>query len=273
MPLYPITLAGTSLRSADTSDPWWGVTNIAGWGGTATRVTSTERLTRPGATIYGSGLNSQGVTLDGFVRSASLASLEAARDLLLALCPLIPVPLVVANATGARMRTVVSVGAATWEIKQSLLTYSMDLLSPDPRLYSTTAKTATSTGSDADTGIVLGSTLPFTFADTDPGVTSAVNVGTFPAPLKVTITGPATNPRVTVGQHRLSWGLTLPAGKTLVADCDARRSTYGTGGMTDALLIDRDWPAIDPGTSQVSFHAEGLKPGSRALFTWRDTWR
>lgn len=169
------------------------------------------------------------------------------------------------------------------------VTFTIPLVAPDMRKYSTAQKSVTVTPvpSGAGGGLVVPFTIPFTLdSAAPPALASCVNNGNFGCPPVVVISGPASAPRLanlTTGQT-VSWpGVTLTAADTLTVDFLNRQAWIdaptvpqlpgqSTGGGDYAPAdISSAWWTLGPGTSLVQFGGD-TSSGASAVIYHRDCW-
>lgn len=169
------------------------------------------------------------------------------------------------------------------------VTFTIGLVAPDPRKYST-AQRSLSIGlipAGLGGGMVEPFTIPFTLAAAPPPSTAiATNAGNFESPPIVVITGPVAGPSITnltTGQT-IAWPtLTLGTADVLVVDCLNRQGIVNpttvstspgvpsTGGTYWPAAVSSAWWQIAPGDNQIQYGGSAGS-GSTALFYWADTW-
>lgn len=169
------------------------------------------------------------------------------------------------------------------------VTFTVGLVAPDPRKYSTVQRSQTIglTPTGTGGGMVEPFTVPFTLqAASAPGSATAVNGGNFEAPAVVVISGPVSGPTLSnssTGQT-VSWStLTLNSGDVLAVDMLSRQayvnpsmaskdpgvpSSGGTYWPADATSA---WWQLQPGSNQIGFGG-AAQSGASAVFYWRDCW-
>lgn len=156
--------------------------------------------------------------------------------------------------------------------------FSIPLVAPDPRKYSTQLQTASVVlPVPIINPLVLpfASGLPVSFPGGIPpeSVTiSALNSGTFETRPQLTLTGPVTGPAIvnaTAGQQISFSSLTLAATDILTIDLDNRQA-FLNGQFTAADPFS-SWWVLQPGTSSI--YVSGASPGGATLtMTWRSAW-
>jgi predicted phage tail component-like protein len=104
-----------------------------------------------------------------------------------------------------------------------------------------------------------------TFEKRHTGSGVLTNEGTMEAPLVIEITGPVTNPSVTVGSDTLTWTGTVGAGDTLVIDTEYM--TVKFNGSNAIANYSGGFPKLQPGDTTVTAAAAGT-----TTWKWRDRW-
>lgn len=107
----------------------------------------------------------------------------------------------------------------------------------------------------------LGSTLHM---QTGSG-TVVVSEGNVDSPATVTITGPVTNPSVTVGASSFTWTGSLGGLDTLVVD--GERMTVAKNGVNALGGFSGTFPSVQPGANTITAAAAGT-----TKVAWRDHW-
>ncbi|WP_024834145.1 distal tail protein Dit [Ruminiclostridium josui] len=97
------------------------------------------------------------------------------------------------------------------------------------------------------------------------GSGTLVNNGTFETSLTIEITGPITNPSLTVGGYLLSYTGTIPSGQTLVINSNGGTGTVKLGGVNAMSGYNGIFPSLQPGNTNVT-------AGSNVTIRWKDKW-
>jgi hypothetical protein len=145
----------------------------------------------------------------------------------------------------------------------------------DPRRYSATEQTATTTLPTAVGGLDFAASAPFVFGSGGSGGSmSCPNDGTAATPWVATFSGPLVAPTLrleSTGDEIAFPGTTLASGETLVVDSDARTVLLdGTTSRYAWLRQPAGWFDLAAGANTVELlGASGA--GSVAL-TWRSAW-
>ena len=152
-------------------------------------------------------------------------------------------------------------------------TVGVQWVATDPRIYSTTLQSASTTPGSSIGGLSFPHGFPHGFGTATSGTLEVTNDGNAGAPWTATLTGPLSSPRIRLlgldGELAFS-GFDLAAGQTLTLD-SLNRSVLleGTASRYGSLSV-RDWFEFPPGGATVGFSASS-GAGSLSM-TWRDTW-
>lgn len=151
--------------------------------------------------------------------------------------------------------------------------FSIPLVAPDPRKYSTTLHTATANQAAAAAGLAPPLTPPFTLpAGAPPMAVSCTNNGSFETRPLVTITGPITAPAVvnqTTGATVSFSGLTLTATDVLAVDFNGPQALLN--GVSRNADVSSSWWVMPPGTTGIAVTGTTAL-GSTVTVAWRDAW-
>jgi hypothetical protein len=134
----------------------------------------------------------------------------------------------------------------------------------DPRLYSTPTLTSSVSPPGTSSGFAFPLAFPVSFGGGSvAGSLSVSNVGDIELRPTLTVTGPCTNPSITlasaVSSPNLTFNLTMNSGDQLVVDTDMHTATFFTSGSSIgstrlyALAQGSTWWTLPPGTSTVQF--------------------
>ncbi len=122
---------------------------------------------------------------------------------------------------------------------------------PDPLIYESVAKSASSGLPAPTAGLSFPATPPFMFGQSVGGNVFVEN-GNVPAPFLMTITGPCTNPLMRLGSQYLGFEVTLAATDYLVIDTKKKTAMLnGTGNRTNTILTGSTWLRIPKGSSNI----------------------
>jgi hypothetical protein len=152
----------------------------------------------------------------------------------------------------------------------------VEFTAPDPLIYSSTLHTQ-STGLPSPTaGLTFPVTFNVTFGASTGGSMSVTNAGNFTSPPVITITGPVTNPTISLPASGafMKFNISLGASDVLVIDMAARTVTLnGTASRYNTVSTGSSWWGIVPGTSSIGV-ASTDSAAVTATFTvaWRDAW-
>lgn len=151
--------------------------------------------------------------------------------------------------------------------------FSIGLVAPDPRKYSTVVQTASATTAVQMLGLAPPWTPPITLpAQTPPGNVVITNGGTFETRPMLVIVGPVAGPVVynATTQQSISWsGITLGAADSLVIDLDQREGFLN--GVYTVADLSSSWFVCEPG--QTVLQLLGTPgAGSTLTATWSDAY-
>ena len=146
----------------------------------------------------------------------------------------------------------------------------------DPRRYSNTVNTASSSLPSDTGGLTFDADPDFSFGlATSGGGLSAPNAGSFPTPVTFRIDGPVTSPNIvnnaTSARLHLK-GLTLLTGQWIILDSESRTVLLnGTADRYFYLTSDSTWWDLEPGSNSMSYAASASTTSTLAA-TWRSAW-
>lgn len=151
--------------------------------------------------------------------------------------------------------------------------FSVPLVAPDPRKYSTALRQATATQAALAAGLAPPLTPPFTLPAGAPAMAvSCTNGGSFETRPVVTITGPIVAPAVVnqvTGQVVSFSGVTLAATDVLAVDFLNKNPLLN--GVYRPADTSSSWWVMPPGTTTVQVTGTGAT-GSTMTVAWRDAW-
>lgn len=143
---------------------------------------------------------------------------------------------------------------------QAILSYQAQLFAEDPRAYSQTLQTVSSSSlSAAGGGLFLNAAIPWTFANSGGGVASFTNTGNRPTPPLFRVYGLCQNFLIVLGGtgKQLSFVGTIADGDYL--EVDAAKRTVKLNGTTNRLNFydgaNSSWFDLPSGTSSVQLVA------------------
>jgi hypothetical protein len=158
--------------------------------------------------------------------------------------------------------------------------FQIGLICPDPRIYSQTLHSLTSS---AAAGSVTGVPWPIVWPANWGGgsgaaaIVSVVNAGNIETPPILRVYGIITNPEVrnnTTGASIYLDNLTLAGGEYVDIDVSARTAVTGTGVNVYAKVRfpASDWWLVSPGTNDLELRATSTGAGVQLTVYWRDAW-
>lgn len=151
--------------------------------------------------------------------------------------------------------------------------FTIGLIAPDPRKYSTLLQSITVAQGSPAAGLAPPLTPPVALpAGAPPMSASVTNNGSFETRPTVTIAGPISSPAVvnqTTGQQVSFTALTLGATDVLVVDFLNQRAALN--GVFRTADLSSSWWVVQPGTSAVQVTGTA-GAGAQMTVAWRDAW-
>ena len=144
----------------------------------------------------------------------------------------------------------------------------------DPLLYDATESSDTSGGASTSGGHGYPHAYPHGYGSVVSGDITAANGGNFETYGTATISGPCTNPTITLAEtgESLSCTIAIDVGDSLVIDFKERTVTLN-GTASRSTAVDRpgsSWFAMAPGDNTIGF-SQSSGSGSMS-WAWRDAW-
>lgn len=260
--------------STDAAGCDWILTKESGWFGSP--AIKTARVDKPAGRGLFRGNEFRGgrvMTLEGTVSAPSTTALRAAQHTLFGICPdpHVQYPLTCTEESGAAQyaNVVLDGEILTVPISAFSVTFTIQLVAPDPRKFSTTPNVQNVPLASIGSGGVLYPVLyPVNYGTPgNPGSVALTNNGTTDADPVFVFTGPLTSPSVT----RADTGDTLTYNGTLTAT-DTLSIDSGTG----AVLLDginrraqvsvSNWFSV-PGKSTVTVLFRSANAADTGLLT------
>lgn len=151
--------------------------------------------------------------------------------------------------------------------------FTIGLIAPDPRKYSTVLQSVTVAQGSLAAGLAPPITPPFTLpAGAPPMSASITNNGSFETRPVVTIAGPISSPAAvnqTTGQSVSFSSLVLASTDALVIDFLNQRATLN--GVFRTADLSSAWWVLQPGSETVQVTGTA-GVGAQMTVTWRDAW-
>lgn len=151
---------------------------------------------------------------------------------------------------------------------------AVQLTANDPLIYSSTIRSAATGLPTPTAGLTFPVTFPVSFGSSTGGGTSVINAGNYTSPFVCTITGPVTNPTLSIGDYTFGLTITLGVTDTIVIDMGARTVTLnGTAPRNNTVDTGSSWLGIPPGTSSIGVSSsDSTAVAANFSFAWRDAW-
>lgn len=269
---------GSQVLTGTASDGtfWYVFDPIDGWDGSpASSLQLTQKTRAAGAWAGPRNLTPRHITVSGLIDAPSVDAAVAALDALTAAAALDATILTVAR--GSQSRSVIAYRqgeVSVTAITDTKFGYTLDLICPDPRKF-TTAVTGNTILPSVTGGLTLPLVLPFTLGTTvTSGQVSLSNPGTATGPVVLRFDGPLTGPQVThIGsglQLVFSSSLTLAAGEWLNVDMEAQTALANGQASRNAFVQSRGWSGFEPGSNQWAFTA--VSGSGRLTVTATPSW-
>jgi Phage tail protein len=151
--------------------------------------------------------------------------------------------------------------------------FTVGLVAPDPRKYSTALHAITVNQGTIAAGLTTPNTTPFTLPAGFPPMTTVItNAGSFETRPQVLIAGPVTAPAVVnqvTGQTVSFPALTLGSTDVLVVDFLNRQATLN--GVYRTADLASSWWVAPPGSTGVQVTGTASS-GAYVTVSWRDAW-
>lgn len=267
-------LGGLTINgSTDTNGCDWILTKESGW--FASPAIKTARVDKPASRGVFRGNEFRGgrvMTLEGVLAAPNVATLRNAIRTLLGICPSprSQYPLTVIEETGLSLyaNVVLDGEILTTPISATSVTFSIQLVSPDPRKFASVASTVSvPLASGGSGGVTYPTTYPVDYGI--PGYSGSValtNGGSADADPLFVFTGPLTTPSVT----RADTGETVTYNGTLLATdtltIDSATGVVLLGGVNRRGLVAANWFAV-PGNSSITVLFRSTSPADTGLLS------
>lgn len=202
------------------------------------------------------------------------AAFMTSQDVLLPLT--LQLPGQVARLSNCRVRKRSTPINVSYEL--GLAQLAVQLVAPDPRIYSAAVHSLTTTLPTPASGMTFPATFSLTFGGTvgGGGVLSCANAGNYPTQGIATITGPCISPRVQNSNTNevVALNLTLGASDVVVIDFAAHTVILNGNGYRYSAVTQGDWFSLAANmTTTVAFYSSDPSPtGATMEFKWSDAW-
>jgi phage-related protein len=249
------------------------ISAIEGLGKPPVRTSSQNYSGRHGGRVNGQFYGPRLITISGFFKHGTCDDHEAARDALNDALPIgEDLETIIERFSGTEGRLTTRV----LDLQMPLLTggkqsdYKIDLFAGDPNFY---------LGDEIELtiprfvggGVVLPVILPATLA-AGSGITTANNDGTAVVYPVITITGSATNPKITKFStgEKVEVSLTMSGGDELVIDLKNHTITLNGGSVLNLRTSDSDWFGLDIGANPMLYETTNGSDSGTAVMKWRN---
>jgi len=276
-PSYQSTPNTINVGTVDSDGIVWYWEKLDGWDGTDLAGTVTQRSSDHGGWPAEQFLAPRTMTWTVLAQAPNQALRDLARSKMQAAMPINTLGTFTYNEPIPKQAMVRRSGRlAETYMTLSEVEFSVLMTAPDPRKYSTTLHTqTTSFGNNVTpTGIVIPTTVPWSSPSIPPqGSMSCINAGNFETRPVITIRGPITGPQLislTQG-YAVTWNsLALSATDVLVVDMDLKQAILN-GNVVYPADFNSAWWVLSPGTTEIQLG--GTTPGGASItVSWRDAW-
>lgn len=273
-----VDLGSISLGMTDAAGVAWHLREIEGWSGSEVRAEYSAREADHGAWNSPVYLSQRPITLSGLIEAPNLNALDSAVEQLLAACAVTDTTLIVYETTPKQAVVRRSGKPLVRLITDRVAEYSLLVTAGDPRRYSTTLQLQSTALPSTTGGLSVPLSVPLTISTTTvAGSITLVNEGTFATRPVFTLTGPVTNPTITVqypggAVKALLYSSSIDAGDDLVIDTDTH-SVVLNDAVSRRLYLSGQWPEIPPGTAvEVGWYADSYNAAALLTGTCRSAW-
>lgn len=274
----PVTLGNLPLSAVDDAGVTWLHTDLKGWSSPGLRAELQPRQADHGAWASPVYLDARPITITGMIAAPTTAARDAAVEQLIAAASLTDTVLTVEDSI-PKQATVRRSGEVLVELLGLYgATYSLIVTAPDPRRYSTVLQSQSTALPSTSGGLSVPLSTPLSISTTTvSGSITLVHEGTIGTRPVFTVTGPVTNPTITVqypdGTVRaLLYSSSLEAGDELVIDTDLH-SVVLNGAVSRRLYLSGQWPEIPPGTAvTVGWYADSYDANALLTGSCRSAW-
>lgn len=268
------------IGSVDANGVAWLLKSVTGWDGPPTVGQVIQRSADHGgwasAQYYGPRL----ITLNILASAPDQATRDLAKEQLVQACPVSDLATFTYNEPVPKQAFVRQNGSASIQMTYPTLCdveFSIPLVAPDPRKYSTIPLLATATlPAPVINPLTFPVTLPIGFPGSTPPIDSAVtcvNSGTFETRPVITVAGPVSSPSVVnavTAQAITFTGLDLAATDQLIISTDARQAFLN--GVFYPADVQSAWWVLNPGSTQVYLTGENFSGGAVLVVSWSSAW-
>lgn len=258
----------------DAQGTWWLITDWQGLDGVATAGQVVQKAGDHGAWATPQWYGPRTITLTVQATAQTQALRDVARAYLQQAIPVSDLALLTWN-DPVPVQMAVRRSGPIVETYMTLndVVFSVPLVAPDPRKYSTSLHSLTANQQTFASGIAPPLTPPLTLpAGFPPMVLACTNAGSFETRPTITIQGPLVGPGVTnqtTGQAVSFSTLTLGVSDVLTLDFNLKQATLN--GSPRVPDVASSWWLLPPGTTTVQVTGTP-SAGSKVTVAWRDAW-
>ena len=152
----------------------------------------------------------------------------------------------------------------------------VELVCSDPLIYDVVVQTNSAGLPSPTAGLTFPAAPNFVFGASTGGSFQVTNLGNYTAPFQMTITGPVTNPLITLGSKFLGFKLVLSSSDTLVIDTHPLTHSAilnGTASRAGTILTGSSWLALPPVVSTLGVASSDSAPvAANFAASWQNVW-
>lgn len=156
------------------------------------------------------------------------------------------------------------------------MTWNVQLLASDPRIYSATEHSQVIEPTEPVDGIDPAFTFDVAVGGSaESGTEIATNDGVFGSPHKVRIDGPVLNPKI-LNLTTEEWTeLVIELADGDFIEIDYLDKTVTLNGQTSRYNVlpgSNKWWVLEPGSQEIQFISDAVDANTQLTITWRDCW-
>lgn len=269
-----LTLGDVTLGETDDNGVDWILEAITGWSDAPPSTGTVDQRSADHGGWAGQAFYApRAIELTGAIVAADWATCGAAIDQLMAAIPLGMTDWLVVDEGYRSLQALVRQdGDPIIARSDGWARFSISLVAPDPRRYSSTQVTASTGLPVTSGGLSLPITLPLVIgATTASGRLVVTNDGNMPTRPVFAVAGPCPPFAISHGSgRRLAAPEAVGAGRTLYIDVDKRMALLDG---TALRIITGSWFDLDPGVNEIQFSAATFDASAQMTISYRSAWR
>jgi len=272
-----ITLGDLVLNEVDAQGVAWTCASYDGWDSPDARVQFTPREADHGAWAGPVYLSERVITLTGKAVAPDAATLDQAKERLLAAASLTDTVLTVGETVPKQVTVRRSGKPLARPLTPTVLDWSVLLTAADPRRYGADEIVTQLFLPMSSGGLTFPITVPLTISATVvSGDAMLPNDGTIGSRPRILIYGPVSQPSITLtlpdgSTSTLLYGDDIADGDWVDLDCDLRTAYYNSQSSRRSRLSGV-WPEVPPGGATLAFRASVYSATARLVASHRSAW-